>query len=338
MTQFHLRRRGFDLGEITIEQKQNDPLENWSKGLAIQLSGFCNAQVAAQQQQIQDTEQLVHGVWEEQSIEKLLSTSPYQERLDKQFSILGSGISERDQQEIETVFFDGLVNQKVSAQDLWMKTSWLSFHDEDASLRFRFSFGVDLEEDVAADPHRQKFAARLCDQVFPESAVINKHKELEALLSKLIDREQIHYVERIIYFNAPGGGAYLHHDLERGHAGVAYAQLSGQTFWLALPLEQLVQSIIDYAAKHKVSDNINALCTDADKLVVELNSFANDDLISLINETPEFVLFLHRAGYSRLMQAGDILLLPQTTAEQCCWHSVFCVGDEVGQALSFAIR
>ena len=99
-----------------------------------------------------------------------------------------------------------------------------------------------------------------------------------------------------------------------------------------------MQSIIDYAAKHKVSDNINALCTDADKLVVELNSFANDDLISLINETPEFVLFLHRAGYSRLMQAGDILLLPQTTAEQCCWHSVFCVGDEVGQALSFAIR
>ena len=343
MSQYQLQRRGFDLGEVTIDAQSKDLLENWHQGLAVQLKGFCNAQLKAQQQQILETEQLVYGVWDEQAIESLLCVSPYKERLEKQFNMLGSGISERDQQEIETVFFDGvttddLTKEQTAIPDLWMKTSWLSFYEQDASLRFRFSFGVDLEQDVAADPKRQKFAAELCDKVFPESAILSKHRELSSLLTTLLKQDHVNFVERIIYFNAPQGGAYLHHDLERGHAGVVYAQLSGQTFWLALPRAQLIDSIITYSKQHTLAKSTQELCSAPDKLGAELDSFANDDLITLINETPDFIQFLHQSGYSRLMQSGDVLLLPQSSSQQCCWHSVFSLGDEVGQALSFAIR
>ena len=339
MTQYHLYRRGFDLGKIRVESSDKaDPLENWQHGLAVKLPNFCRKEIDRSKQYIKQTESLVYSIWEEQELAKLLEYSPYQERLEKQFTKLGSGVSEGDQQEIETVFFDGMENGEAVAQDLWVKNSWLSFFDEDASLRFRFSFGVDLEQDVASDPHRQQFAADLCDKIFPESKILSDHQELSALLKKLLKQEQLNFVERIIYFNAPQGGAYLHHDLERGHAGVVYAQLSGETFWLALPRAKLIEAIREYSRHHYISKEIAKLCTAPEILAKELDSFANDELIALINETPEFIKFLHNAGFSQVMRAGDVLLLPQSSSNKCCWHSVFCLGDEVGQALSFAIR
>jgi len=33
-----------------------------------------------------------------------------------------------------------------------------------------------------------------------------------------------------------------------------------------------------------------------------------------------------------------VILLPQASMDDCAWHSVFCVGDEAGEALSFAIK
>ena len=52
-------------------------------------------------------------------------------------------MNEGDDQEIETVLFDALDNGEVVAEDLWAKVSWLSFFEEDSSLRVRFSFGMD---------------------------------------------------------------------------------------------------------------------------------------------------------------------------------------------------
>ena len=338
MNTHSLLRRGHALGEISTDFTRKDPVGNWHKGYAVRLPGFCKQHVIKQQNHIQQTEKLVIAVWDEQNLECMINSEPYRSNLAEHFVNLGSGISESDQQEIETMFFDAVVNDKVVAEDLWMKVSWLSFDDEDASLRFRFSFGVDLEEDVAADPLRQKHAGTLCDKIFPESKIVTEHAELETVLQKLLEKQQVEFVERIIYFNAPNGGAYLHHDLERGHAGVVYAQLTGTTFWLALPKFVLIERIIEFSHQYTVSDTIAALCAKPIELAKELDSFANDDLIHLINETPQFIQYLHKQGDSICMQAGDILLLPQSSEQQCCWHSVFTLGEEVGQALSFAIR
>ena len=124
-----------------------------------------------------------------------------------------------------------------------MKASWLSFYEGDASLRFRFSFGVDFVEDVAADQNRQHYAALLTEAVSPESKIITDNQQLKHTLSQTLGSEEFRFVERIIYFNSASGGAYLHHDRERGHAGVVYAQLTGQTLWLALPQQALIDEI-----------------------------------------------------------------------------------------------
>jgi hypothetical protein len=213
-------------------------------------------------------------------------------------------------------------------------------------LRFRFSFGIDHEEDVSADPMRQQLAAELGDKVFPESSIITGNIELNNKLSLILEGRTPCFVERIYYFNAPNGGAYLHHDLERGHAGVVFAQLTGSTFWLALPKQALVQEIIAFSKSHSWPESLTLemrkemsdLLLDRNYLSEQLSSFSNNTLIHLINETQEFVQFLIARGHSKHLLAGDVLLLPQATADTCCWHSVFCSGDEMGQALSFAIR
>jgi len=232
---------------------------------------------------------------------------------------------------------------------LWMKASWLSFYEEDASLRFRFSFGVDLHEDVAADKVRQKYSALLAEAIFPESQIITNHSGLISDLCNLLHCEKVNFVERIVYFNAPQGGAYLHHDRERGHAGVVYAQLSGNTFWLALPREDLVKEIQHFVVTSEQSkwpetidedmqNELLGFVGNTEKLTVELESFCNEALIHLMNETAEFVQQLIGNGHSRELEAGDVILLPQETESSCCWHSVFNLGDSSGEALSFAIR
>lgn len=344
-----LQRRGFDLGEFSTPETKSDPLSNWSAGKPTLLKGFCHSLLTGHQQHIAQSKLLYLSILDNQECEKLLDQTPYLQRLLGGFECLGSSINEGDEQEIETIFFDAIENERTLAEDLWIKVSWLSFHQEDASIRFRFSFGVDLQEDVAADSVRQHHAAALTDAVFPESKLITDNDDLAIALTKTLKSNEIKFVERIIYFNSPQGGAYLHHDRERGHAGVVYAQLSGRTFWLALSKQVLMKEInifVTHCVSQAWPDSINqesqdhlaALAHSTEKLASELETFANTTLISLINETPEFVAQLSEHGHSRVLYPGDLLLLPQEGEMTCCWHSVFCVGDEPGQALSFAIR
>lgn len=346
----YLRRRGFNLGSantVSNQAKQlSKPTQAWSSGRSVLLRAqFAHALDGIQTCLIQ-TEKLVSAILEQRDCDEVLAQSPYQERLEPKFQSLGSTFNEGDQQEIEMVVFDALDDDVILAEDLWLKASWLSFHDDDPSLRFRFSFGIDHEEDVAADPHRQQLAAELTDAVFPESDIITNNHELQSTLRTLLNGRDAKFVERIIYFNAPNGGAYLHHDLERGHAGVVFAQLSGHTFWLALPKQTLIEEIIRFSKSHPWPDSLTLemrnemsdLLCDRSYLAEQLSSFNNSTLIHLINETQEFVQFLIARGHSQRLAPGDILLLPQATEETCCWHSVFCLGEEMGQALSFAIR
>jgi len=350
----NLQRRGFNLGPAKITERpierlntlEADWLKLWRDGQAILLSEQCVNRLESITDQLRSSETLVRAILNEHNCDSLLAQAPYLERLDAKFVALGSTFNEGDDQEIEMVVFDALEGEKVIAEDLWLKASWLSFHDEDASLRFRFSFGIDHEEDVAADPHRQHLAGELSDAIFPESSIVTKNSHLQQMLSELLNGQKADFVERIIYFNAPNGGAYLHHDLERGHSGVVFAQLSGQTFWLALPRRMLVEEIIAFSKTHPWPDSMTIemrsemsdLLCDRTLLSEQLNSFNNSTLIHLINETEAFVQYLIAKGHSHHLKPGDVLLLPQADQDSCCWHSVFCIGEEMGQALSFAIR
>ncbi len=350
--QYRLSRRGFNLGRAS-ETCPNDGsiIDAWQQGSPILLKEVCANLLEDFQGNIQESFQLYEiALSGEFSCDEMLAQEPYRSRLEPMFESLGSSMNEGDDQEIETVLFDANDQGEVVAEDLWMKASWLSFHEEDASLRFRFSFGVDLHEDVAADQHRQHYASLLTDAVFPESRVITDNQHLQATLLQVLGSDNVNFVERIVYFNSPNGGAYLHHDRERGHAGVVYAQVTGETFWLALPKQQLMQELGAFITQCQLNqrwpdsvttnmqEELVALVRDSQALSEQLESFSNATLIHVMNETQAFVQHLMSQGHGRHLQAGDVLLLPQETDASCCWHSVFCLGEETGQALSFAIR
>lgn len=340
-----LNRRGYFLGNTSNFSNCSNDLERWHQGLPVLLKGQCTGALFQQKTNIEQTEVLVRNILEENDCDSVLAETPYIERLVPKFESLGSTFNEGDSQEIEMVMFDVMDGDTITAEDLWLKASWLSFHEDDVSLRFRFSFGID-QQHVAADPHRQQLAAELTDAIFPESSIITENTDLTEKLELLLSSNRVNFVERIIYFNGPNGGAYLHHDLERGHAGVVFAQLTGRTFWLALPKKTLIEEIIRFSKAHswpesltlEMRDEMSNLIGDRSYLSEQLDSFANSSLIHLINETEAFVQFLIGRGHSTQLEPGDVLLLPQATEKTCCWHSVFNLGDEMGEALSFAIR
>ncbi|MBL1432280.1 MAG: hypothetical protein COC09_03940 [Gammaproteobacteria bacterium] len=353
---YSLKRRGYDLGTVHSGDEgegsisSDDELSNWQQGKPFLLKKICLPQLAEYSEHINQAYSLYQAILNDEECDPIFAESPYRDRLDHGFESLGSSVNEGDDQEIETVLFDAIEKGETLAEDLWMKISWLSFHEEDASLRFRFSFGVDNIEDVAADKQRQHYAALLTDAVFPESRLITDNTDLSHHIQKAMVSDTVKFVERIVYFNSPGGGAYLHHDRERGHAGVVYAQLSGITYWLALPKQLLMQEIALFVKQcHQTNawpktldstmqDELKQLAKNQQDLSSELESFSNNTLIHLINETKQFVQQLITNGHGRLVQSGDALLLPQETDLSCCWHSVFSLGEESGEALSFAVR
>ncbi|WP_217994848.1 hypothetical protein [Methylogaea oryzae] len=265
---------------------------------------------------------------------------PYARRLPPEFALTGTSYEEHDDQGIEKVYFDAWQNDELAADDLWCKASWLSFEDDDASLRFRFSFGMEGYEDVAADPERQMWAAKLTDAIFPESAAVTAHAGLNALLAHMLDCERLAFAERIVYFNAPNGGAQMHHDVERGHDGVVFAQMSGSTFWLALSKPKLLDEIDAYlaAAPAEQWGDLRALAKDRQALACYLEERDHELAEQLLDRTPDFFRHLIERGYAYVLRPGDVLLMPQYSLDTCVWHSVICLGDEAGEGLSFALK
>ncbi|MDX8410578.1 MAG: hypothetical protein R8K46_01725 [Mariprofundaceae bacterium] len=355
---YALLRRGLHLGFVVGENdypppESNAVVEAWKNDIATLLPGFVD--LHAYRADIEQAHTLMARVLDGESPADLFDTSPYAEQLisaspEAAFTLVASIHDESDPQEIEKVLFDAEKKEEVAAEDLWCKASWLSYHDEDASLRFRFSFGMEGHEDVAADPARQQWAAGLCDALFPESRAITANPDILKLLHDVLDGDPA-FVERIVYFNAPNGGAQLHHDVERGHAGVIYAQISGNTFWLALDKQTLIDEIIAFVndplntnaiTQVLPSDNdrssLHALASDRRKLSDYMEEFDHELIEALIDRSPEFSARLVEQGYAHILHPGDAILLPQRDLETCVWHSVFCLGEDPGEGLSFALR
>jgi hypothetical protein len=251
--------------------------------------------------------------------------------------------------------------------DLWIKSSWLSTHDDDASLRVRFSFGREEDDDASRDILRHRLVADLAQRLLPESAAISANPLLVPLVEQLCG-ERVLFTQHIAYWNSPNGGASFHHDafaedLHDGGAwrqlGVCYMQLSGATAWLALSIQDLaarVREFVDALANGELPwvraqlfesgwtplpGGWNRLCEivgDKRDLLHQLGLPGCGALGTLVNRGPEFTSFLADAGHAWILSPGDALLLPNQGVHATCMHSVFCASDETGYSLSLAIR
>ena len=353
----HLKRRGFDLGSVKMPEQVAVPSASqvkqaWQSDTAIVLPQLLSQDIEKHAGNIQKSHILMQNVLRACDFVPFLEQNPYLERIQQNFFIVAASPEEHDEQGIEKVYFDAFDKDEddVVAEELWCKASWLSFHDEDASLRFRFSWGMEGYEDVAADPLKQAWAGKLCDVIFPESSIITQNDAILANLSSILGKKPS-FVERIVYFNAPNGGAQMHHDVERGHAGVVFAQLSGATFWLAIAKPKLMDEIISFVSnpqhQHDIEtvlpqakdrETLAKLCKNRDNLSCYMEEPDHEFVEAIMDRCPAFIARLVEHGYSHTLETGDVLLLPQRNLDNCVWHSVFTLGDTPGEALSFAVR
>ncbi len=354
---FELRRRGHKLGFVRQLKRPELPdadtiARHWQADEAIMLPGVLDLQ--PWQSEIRQSQLLMEHTLETGEVSPTLEQPPYCHRLQTHFPLVASSFEEHDEQGIEKIYFDAEVDiageRTCVAEELWCKASWLSFIEADASLRFRFSFGMEGMEDVAADPERQRWAGRLCDAMFPESAAITGNDTINQLLGPILGGAPA-FVERIVYFNAPNGGAQMHHDVERGHDGVVYGQITGSTFWIALCKQTLMDELIDFIGNGKhvhelerllpedeARAALHRLVTNRQALSDYMDEFDHELVEAVMDRSPLFTRQLIGHGYGFIVHAGDVLLMPQRNLDVCVWHSVITLSDEPGEALSFAVR
>lgn len=350
-----LGRRGYHVGWVGIARVQKRLLlatekEQWGQSRAVFWPGMLTAALKPYEQAIDNSYSLYLDVLDGESCADLLEQEPYVSVLADKFALVSCNYDESDRQQIERLDYEPVSYDESVDSEVWMKASWLSYKEDDASLRFRFSFGMDGYEDVAADPYRQQLTTQLAQLIFPESALITDNAALAAELSALLMVDSFEFVERIVYFNAPDGGAQFHQDVERGHLGVIFAQLTGRTGWFALSKKQLIAEILLFLARDDAKEILASIlgkkhlaqlfkhASDAAFISEWLDKRDNDALDEFINQTPEFAHQLVDSGYAFILYPGDVLLLPQQDMDNCAWHSVFCLDEEPGQALSFAIK
>ncbi|MFQ5581989.1 MAG: hypothetical protein ACE5F3_05100 [Mariprofundaceae bacterium] len=352
---FHLSRRGCDLGWCGENARPAIPdataiKHAWHHDETVMLPGILLDAIAHHDKNIEQAHRLMEATLDGAEVASLFEAEPYASQLQRNFALVATSFEEHDPQGIEKLLFDACEYGEIIAENLWCKASWLSFHDEDASLRFRFSFGMEGFEDVAADPSRQHLAGKLCSAIFPESRAITENSSLGSLLRAILGSDPA-YVERIVYFNAPNGGAQMHHDVERGHAGVVYGQLSGSTFWLAAAKPVLMDELITFArstehapdieavlAEPEAREAFHALLSDRRALAEYMEEQDHELVEAVLDRSPAFIHHMVKRGYGYMLKPGDALLMPQRDVDTCVWHTVFCLDDEPGEALSFAIR
>ncbi|HXH71305.1 MAG TPA: hypothetical protein VNI58_00615 [Mariprofundaceae bacterium] len=349
-----LTRRGFDLGwaapstESRVMPSSAAIRSAWDRAEAIRLPGLLFEHLPQHADAIRDALTIMRRVRDGESCADILSDEPYHGRLQPDFDLLAPVYNETDEQEIEKVVFDAVKSGEVHAEDLWMKCSCLSFHEPDESIRFRFSYGMEMYKSHEGDLLRERLAAELAARVFPECAIVTEHPELNDLLDESLGYRP-EYVEKIIFSNAPEGGAQFHQDVEKGHSGVLYAQLYGHTGWLALPRAALLEAAAAFIADPanaqvmarvfpQAADRqrLEALAADPAQMAALVEADDQQVLERFLNTVPEFTRLLIDAGWGTVLSPGDVILLPQASTEHCCWHSVFCLDDKPGHSLSFA--
>ena len=220
-----------------------------------------------------------------------------------------------DPREIEKVYVDEWKGGRRTARDLYAKLSWIATDDRDVSLRIRFSFGSELLGEWHRDPRRAAAADRLAEVVFPECGMLTANPTLKRMLRKAFGRE-VRLSERIVYANAPGGGAVFHHDAEPTQLGVLYGQMAGETAWLALPKRELAELLVVHGARGKLGARLKTVA----RAMKALDDPDDEALGRLLNETPDFTRMLVARKALVVLRPGDALVLPSHDDDRCCWH------------------
>jgi hypothetical protein len=236
-----------------------------------------------------------------------------------------------DDREIEKVHADVLRRGRPAARDVWAKLSWISADPRDDSLRIRFSFGSERLDDWSTDPRRARAADELAQAAFPECALLaagsGPRRRLEAWTGG-----PVRLSERIVFSNAPGGGAVFHDDAEEGQLGVAYAQLAGRTAWLAVAKRELAREIARLAARGTLRSEAG---TEARAL--RAMDAPSPALRRLLDRSARLTRRLVEAGHLYVLAPGDALLLPSHGPDDAAWHSVFAPGRAPSLAHSFGV-
>lgn len=358
-----LERRGVYHGEwarLRLRQEaearsaHGDWFRRWHESRPIVLPGFADpapfAPELAERRRLQDE------LREPGGLRAFLGAA--RERLEPDFAVhhrppRPSG----DPRDVERVMIHA-ASPHGRLKDLWAKSAWLSDRDDDASLRLRLSFGREVEDDASRDLQRHLAVGELAARLFPESALASEHPWLSDQLPRFVGGP-VFLTQHIAYWNAPGGGALFHHDAfdepeEGGQRGVLYLQLTGRTGWLALSIEDLARRVAelgDYLEEGELSwvrarlfpgpgdfERFRRRTGRFRNLVKILGRPACGELAELVNQGPEFTSLLADAGHAFVLEPGDAILLPNHGLARTTMHSVFCIGEESGYALSMAIR
>jgi len=237
----------------------------------------------------------------------------------------GSTVDQDDAREVERCFVDAEVGGAAVATDLWAKLAWITEDQSDASLRIRFSNGLDqLEEWMATSDHTASWVDRFALHAFPECGAVLRSAALRERLDRLITQPH-RLSERIIYNNAPNGGAAFHHDAEPGQLGVVYTQLEGRTAWFTL-------------SKRRLADLLKGSGWPNRRAAMQaLDDGAAPELLELLNRDAGFARRLAANGALFVLRAGDAILLPSHSVDDVAWHSVLAVGERPSLAHSYGI-
>ncbi|MEO1697585.1 MAG: hypothetical protein AAFU73_09835 [Planctomycetota bacterium] len=240
-----------------------------------------------------------------------------------------------------------------SVDDLWVKLQRLSTHPEDASLRVRVSHGSEVADDASRDPHRLRLVGRLAETLFPELGVLHRDEELRGIIGDWIGGRPL-FTQSIAYWNAPGGGAQMHHDAfdepaQGRQRCVLYAQVTGATAWFAASTDDLVLRVQEFAelleeqsdgsARDPVFGPFLELARSPRRTRAALMQEDASALSPVLHGAPAFHALLADAGHAFVLRPGDAVVLPNNgVLEGTCHHSVFCASPSPGLAFSLAVR
>ena len=239
---------------------------------------------------------------------------------------------------------------------LWIKSATLTSPSTNRSGRIRFSFGEEGDDDASSDEDGHARVAALARRCLPFADALARSRSHMRLLERFIGGPPL-LTQHIVYWNAPEGGALLHHDAfheNRLQRGVCYVQQSGATIWLALSTRDLVARTREFLAALEAGaapwvledwfDSPRAFARlarrarDLDWLERELVSPGSGAFAHLVNYSPEYLGLLIDAGHAWRLGPGDAILLPNFGHRRTCHHAVWCASKSPGLALSMAIR
>lgn len=251
---------------------------------------------------------------------------------DDSLRYAGSTVDQDDPREIERLFVDAVGPEAVEdedaeaiAADLWAKLTWITADEVDASLRIRFSNGLDqLEEWMTTSDHTGSWVDQFALRAFPECRALLCCKELRTRLDRMIARPH-RLSERIVYNNAPNGGAIFHHDAEPAQLGVIYAQLEGRTAWFSMEKQRLADLLVRVGWRNRRT------------ALAAMDASSDQEVLEVLNRDASFAALLAAHGGLFLLREGDAIVLPSPSFDHTAWHSVLAVGDTPSLSHSYGI-